>query len=192
MAVLSLRNSILSFLIVLALGLSSWSIFITKQPRLDISAGANLRPDAFMENVSAIIINSQGNPSLKIESPKMVHYPNHDTTAIDTPHITMYRQSPEPWYINSDYAKATQGLDQLFFWSNVIIRHLTDTANPATTMTTATLTVFPDKQIAQTSDNVTLIQPDTTVHGVGMLANLHDGTVQLLSQARGEYVPNRS
>jgi lipopolysaccharide export system protein LptC len=189
MAVLSLKNAAISFLMVLALVLGGWSILINKHAETRLTDAAH-RPDAVMENVVATIINQAGNPSLKIESPKMTHYAANDTTDIETPRITIYRQSPEPWYIHSTYAKATQGLDQIYFWDNVIIHHISDVSNPATTMTTTTLTVFPDKQIAQTNDHVILTQPDTTIHGTGMLANLNDGTIQLLSQARGEYVPN--
>ena len=188
---LSLKNVIISFLMLFTISLSLWSVFGSKHPTL-LSVDATHRPDAFMENVVALIIDKEGNPSLKVESPKMVHYADNDTTDIDTPLITLYRQSPEPWYINSHFAKATQGLDKIYFWDNVVIHHLNDSANPATTMTTTTLTVFPDKQIAQTDDNVTVVQPSTTIHGLGMQANLNEGTIQLLSQARGEYVPGAS
>ncbi len=188
---LSLKNSIISFLMILTLGLSLWSILGSKRPEI-IATHAAHRPDAFMENVVATIINKEGNPSLKVEAPKMVHYADNDTTDIETPHITLYRESPEPWSIDSRHAKATQGLDKIYFWENVVVHHINDSANPTTTMTTATLTVFPNKQIAQTDDNVTVIQPSTTIHGLGMLANLHEGTVQLLSKAQGEYLPNAS
>lgn len=180
----------ISFLGVLALGLSGWSIFIAKQSHLSVLTDASHRPDAFMEDVIAIIINKEGNPSLKIEAPKMIHYADNDRTDITTPHVMLYRQSPEPWHINSNYAKATQGLSEVFFWDHVVIHHVSDIANPTTQMTTATLTVFPEQQIAKTNDTITVIQPNTTIHGVGMLANLNDGTVQLFSQARGEYVPS--
>ncbi|MCE3238316.1 MAG: lptC [Gammaproteobacteria bacterium] len=182
----------ISFLFILALGLSILSVFIAKHSHSTSLRDANHRPDAFMEDVVAIIINKQGNPSLRIESPKMVHYADNDTTDITTPHLMLYRQSPEPWHINSNYAKATQGLTEVFFWNHVVIHHLQDVANPTTDMTTSTLTVFPDQQIAKTDDTITVVQPNTTIHGVGMLANLNDGTVQLFSQARGEYVPGAS
>ncbi len=188
---LSLKNLIISFLLILTLGLSLWSILDSKRPEI-MTTHSTQRPDAFMENVVATIINNDGMPSLKVEAPKMVHYIENDTTDILTPHITLYRESPEPWSIDSRHAKATQGLDKIYFWEDVVIHHVNDSANPTTTMTTATLTVFPNKQIAQTNDNVTVIQPSTTIHGLGMLANLHEGTVQLLSKAQGEYIPNAS
>lgn len=188
---LSLKNAIISFLMILTLGLSLWSVLGSTRTETT-STQSTHRPDAFMENVVATIINKEGNPSLKVEAPKMVHYADNDTTDIETPHITLYRESPEPWSIDSHYAKATQGLDKIFFWENVVIHHVNDTVNPTTTMTTATLTVFPNKQIAQTNDSVTVTQPSTTIHGLGMLANLNEGTVQLLSKAQGEYTPNAS
>lgn len=189
---LSLKNSIISFLMILTVGWCLWSIFDSKRAMTSTATEeATTRPDAFMENVVATIINDEGKPTLKVEAPKMVHFPD-DTTSIETPHITLYRESPEPWSIDSHFAKATQGLDKIYFWENVVIHHANDSANPTTTMTTSTLTVFPDKQIAQTDDNVTVVQPSTTIHGLGMMANLQEGTVQLLSKAQGEYIPNAS
>jgi lipopolysaccharide export system protein LptC len=142
-----------------------------------------------MENVIATIINKEGDPSLQIKSPKMIHYPENDTTHIETPHITIFRQSPEPWIVNSDFAKASKGIQQIDFWSNVVIHHEHDIKAPITTMTTTSLTVFPSEKIAQTEDAIVLTQPDTTIHAIGMYANLNEGYVKLLSAARGEYVP---
>lgn len=189
---LTLRRSIIGFLLVSAAISSGWSIFISKEPTPSITTSSAKKPDAFMENVVAIITNKEGKPSLKIETPKMVHYASDDTTEITAPHVTVYRQTPNPWYINSDFAKASQGIAQIIFWDHVVIHHPDDKVNPDTTMLTPSLTIFPDKQIAKTNEAVTLTQPDTTIHAIGMLANLDNGTVKLMSQARTEYAPPSS
>lgn len=187
---LTLKNTFTSFLLILAVGLTSWSILLGKKSDALKPTNSPNEPDAYMENVNATILNKEGLPSMKIESPKMIHYADNDTTRISQPHITVYRQSPEPWYINSDFARATQGVDQILFWSNVVIHHAKDIDNPTTTMTTTSLTVFPNRQLASTDEAITVTQPDATVHAIGMLANMNDGTVKLLSNARGEYVPS--
>lgn len=179
----------ITLLLILAAGLSSWSILISKKAHITPSGKAT-EPDAFIEKVTATIINKEGVRSLLIESPRMVHYAENDTTLIETPHVTIYRDTPEPWHVNSDYAKATQGTNKIFFWSNVVIHHPYDESTPITTFKTNTLTVFPQQKIAQTDDEVILVQPETIVHAVGMTANLNDGEIKLLSQARGEYVPS--
>lgn len=190
MLVLTLKNTLISTLLIFAVGLSSWSILIGKKSDALKPTNSTKEPDAYMEEVIATIFNKQGTPSMKIETPKMVHYADNDTTNIAKPHITVYRQSPEPWYINSNFAKATQGIDQILFWDNVIIHHAHDIDNPTTTMTTTSLTVFPNEQLAKTDEAITVTQPDSTLKAVGMFANMNDGTVKLLSQARGEYVPS--
>jgi lipopolysaccharide export system protein LptC len=188
--VFTLKNTLITLLLILSIGLSSWSILIGKKSDALAPTNSSKEPDAYMENVVATILNKQGIPSMKIETPKMVHYADNDMTNISKPHITVYRQSPEPWYINSDFAKATSGVEQILFWDNVVIHHAEDTDNPTTTMTTTLLTVFPNKQLAKTNQPVTVTQPNSILHAIGMLANMNDGTIKLLSNARGEYVPS--
>jgi lipopolysaccharide export system protein LptC len=187
----SLKNITISSLLLLAGGLSVWSILFSQpSSSTSVNRAAN-RPDAFMEEVVATVIGKEGKPILKVVSPKMVHYPENDSTDITTPQITVYRkESVNPWFINSTYAKATQGTDKILFWDNVVIHHPSDKDTPNTTMKTNSLTVFPGKLIAQTDDAIQINQPASTIHAIGMLANLNDGTVKLLSQAREEYVPN--
>lgn len=177
-----------SLLLILAVGLSSWSILISKKKPVYIPKDSGV-PDAYMEQVTATIIDKTGMQILKIESPKMVHYTKDDTTDIETPHITFFRQSPEPWHINSDFAKATQGIEEILFWSRVVIHHAQDIATNTTTMKTESLTVLPNKKIASTKDAVLITQPDTTIQAVGMWANLNDGVVKLLTDTKGEYAP---
>ncbi len=190
MAFFSLKNSTFILLLLIAMALSGWSIMLSKQSLLATTEDDATLPDAYMDNIVATIMNKQGKPSLKIEAPKMVHFVGNDTTYITHPRVTVYRQSPAPWYINSDSAQALNGLEQVIFTNNVVIYHPADTENPHTTMETASLTIFPDKQQAKTDNAVIIKQPDAVVHAVGMLADLNNGTIKLLSQAKGDYVPN--
>lgn len=187
---MTVRNTLISLLLILSIGLSVWSILVSNDTKLHHNTIDPHSPDAYMEGVSAVIMNKQGTPSFKISTPKMVHYANDDTTDIEAPAVTVYRNTPSPWYINSDHAKATQGVSEILFWSNVVIHHPADKENPATTMQTTMLTIFPEKQTAETAQPVTIKQPDTTVHATGMLADMNNGTVKLLSEAKGEYVPS--
>jgi lipopolysaccharide export system protein LptC len=185
---LTLKNIVITILLILATAFSAWSIIISHPGKLDFQNDPK-QIDSYMEEVQATTYNKQGQPALKITTPKMVHYPENNTTYITTPRVVIYRQSPQPWFVDSDYAKATNGMDSILFWSNVNIHHLADPENPNTTLRTNTLTIFPNQQIAQTNEAVTFVQPNTTVHAVGMLANLDVGTVKLLSQTQGEYDP---
>jgi lipopolysaccharide export system protein LptC len=186
---LTLKNAAIFVLLLLATAFSAWSIMLS-HPAQPINQNDPKQIDSYMEDVLAMTYNKQGQPSLRITTPKMVHYPENNATYITTPRVVIYRQSPQPWYVDADYAKASNGMDSILFWSNVNIHHLSDAENPDTSLRTNTLTIYPDQQIAQTNESVTFVQPDTTVHAIGMLANLDVGTVKLLSQTQGEYDPS--
>lgn len=184
------RYFIISILTLAVLGLSSYITWLSLRPQSSISIRRTLQADAIMENISAVIMDKQGKPSMKIVSPRMIHYAADDTSHLLEPELTLYRKSPKPWFIRAKYAKASQGIEQVHFWDNVTIHHAADESNPATMIKTPTLTVHPNKQIALTRDLITLIQPNLVVKAEGMHADMNTGDIKLISNARGEYVPN--
>ncbi len=186
---MTLKNAMICLLLIIAISLSTWSILVSTQSKPHLQVENSNLPDAVMENVVALILNKEGTPSLKVTTPKMTHYASNDATEIEKPIVTVYRHSPNPWHISSNYAKASKGISEILFWDHVVLHHLEDKENPTTTMSTDTLTIFPDKQTAQTDQAITIKQPDTIVHAIGMLANMNNGTIELLSKAEGEYAP---
>lgn len=191
MITMTYKNSIISLIMILAVGVAAWTTLLSYYPK-NISNHANNSslPDAFMEDVTSIIMDKEGKPKLKLVTPKMIHFIENDTTQLISPKLTIYRQSPEPWYVTSKYAKATQGTENVDFWDNVLIHHSGDANNPETSIKTPTLTVHPNKNTAETTDLITLIQPNLVVKAIGMHADMDSGDIKLISQARGEYVPN--
>lgn len=175
---------------IIILGFATWTTLLSFRSQTTMPSPTALLPDAFMEDVNALIMDKQGKPNMKIVTPKLIHYAESDTTRFTMPQLTLYRKSPQPWYITSQYAKATQGTENVDFWENVVIQHAADQNNPSTVIKTTTLTVYPNKKMAETNRFITLIQPNIVVNAVGMLANMNTGEIKLLSQARGEYAPD--
>jgi len=184
------KYSIISIITMIIVGVTTSMAYFFYHPQNTIPAPTVELADAIMENVSALIMDKQGKPSMKIVSPKMIHFALHDTTQLIEPELTLYRKSPKPWYIKAKYARATEGIDNINFSENVTLHHAADQNNPVTLIKTATLTVQPNKQIALTNDLITLIQPGLTVKSTGMHADMNTGDIKLLSSARGEYVPS--
>lgn len=183
---LSTRNLLFSNLLVLALILTGWSIYLTYDKKAT-SMNAAGNPDAFMEDVAATVIDSEGSPVLKITASKMVHYAQNDSTDIVNPWVTLYRKTLQPWQLMAKHAKSLQGTKQIILWDNVTVNHPGDEQNQKTTLHTPTLIVYPSQQIAMTQDPVIITQPNTIIHAVGLSANLATGAVKLLSEAKGEF-----
>ncbi len=184
------KNIIITLSLLIITGLAVWTTLLSFHPPAIVTVNNN-SPDAFMEDVVALIMDKQGKPHMKIVTPKLVHYPEKDTTQLTSPELTLYRNSLEPWFIKSRFATATDGTDYIHFWDNVTIHHAADENNAATFIKTTTLTVFPNKKLAETNQLITLIQPNLLVKSLGMKANMNTGDIKLLSEARGEYVTDQ-
>lgn len=184
------KNALISIVISLIVGMAAFTTLSYHPQNNTAEEDEAQLPDAFMEDVHAIVMDKQGKPSMKIVTPKLVHYAEDDSTQFITPQLTLFRKSPQPWYITSKSGRATDGIDNIDFWDNVVIQHAADISSPATLIKTITLTVHPNKQTAETTAAIQLIQPNTVITATGMYADMNSGDIRLLSQARGEYVPN--
>lgn len=183
------KNMFISLFITAIIILAAWTT-LSYHPRSGQSPSSSLLPDAYMEDVVAVIMDKQGKPHLKIETSKMVHFNENDTSELTEPQLTIYRKSPQPWFITSKSARATQGIDRIDFWEDVTIHHSADIASPATVIKTPSLAVFIKDQTAKTNEFITLVQPNIVIKALGMVADMNAGNIKLLSQARGEYAPS--
>src|SRR5207237_1013273 len=126
------KYTLISLLMLAIVGATTWTAYLSFKPAIVNASITKKTPDAYMENVVAIIMDKQGKPSMKIITPKMVHYNSNDTTSLVSPELTLYRKSPKPWYITADHATAIDGIENVNFWANVKIHHPADENNPAT------------------------------------------------------------
>ncbi len=181
---------VLLVLTLSAVLLAAWLTFFRYHNSDPVAITPSTLPDAYMEEVEAVLYDKQGKPKMKIVSPKMMYYSKDDKTLLTMPQLTLYRKSPQPWYISAKTAEAFDGTEHVYFKENVTIQHAADLNNPATVIKTTTLLVHPTTQIAETNDPITLIQPNVVVKGTGMHADINNGDIKLLSDARGEYVPS--
>lgn len=184
------KNTIIGLSLTAIFGFAVWTTLLSYRPHDDKVVKTATLPDGYMEGVTALILDKQGKPSMKIITPKMVHYAEGDTSHLTSPHLTLYRKSPQPWYISSKFAKASDGAENVDFWDDVHIHHAADINSPSTVIQTTKLTVHPNKKTAETVDLITMTQPNIVVKATGMFADMNTGDIQLLSEARGEYVPS--
>ncbi len=176
--------------LILFFGLIASIALLSYQSPAPIVAESRGLPDAYLENVTARFMDAQGRLHVKIVTPEMLHYATDDMTQLTLPAITFYRKSPQPWYITAQHATALHGMKWVEFSDDVIIHRAADGTNPATLIKTPRLLVHPKEHVAETADPITMLQPGLKVSATGMHADMSNGNIKLLSQSRGEYVPD--
>ncbi len=143
--------------------------------------------DSFMTNVHGIKLDKLGNPHSELYSPNMKHYLKNDTTIAVKPKFIFYSKDGPPWHVKADHGKATNGDKLIYLWGNVYMRQLPGPGSHDATITTTSATLYPDRSYAETDQPVTVRQPGSIMHGVGMQANLKKGTIKILSKTKGMY-----
>ena len=103
--------------------------------------------------------------------------------------MIMINKSGKRWNTTAKFGRSFFGDKKIWLWNHVVIHQTNKAGGDPTTMKTVFLTIFPHQQFAETNKPVVIIQPGTIVNSVGLRAHMQQGTIRLLSHARGEYVP---
>jgi lipopolysaccharide export system protein LptC len=173
----------LACMLLLSIGL----IFQFSHTDSNNSSNQATHPDTFIIQATYIHLDPTGHVQSKFSTPQVVHYAKNNRSEFSSPHIVIYDQERRPWVINAAHGQSLFGTQQIKLWGNVKVQHLTLQQQSDLTLLTSTLKYFPEQQLAQTDQPVTIIQPGMVVNSVGLKADLKSAAVQLLSNVRARY-----
>lgn len=117
-------------------------------------------------------------------SDKLEHLKSTDITLLSNPDLLLYRGTELPWHVQSLRAEVAPQGSQVELIDSVRIAR-TDAKGRPTILTTSRLTVFPDKEYAQTEQAVRIEAANGVTTAQGMKTYLNDGRMLLLSNVRG-------
>lgn len=184
------RHQIWLWLLILTLTIMGGFVIIESVQNDETEQTLIAHPDGYMTNATYQDYNSQGELHALLNTPKMTHYPDNDTTQFLAPDVMMYTSQQVPWHITAEHGQSKQGTEKVLLWGNVIIHQPYRPGFPETTIKTSQITVYPDEQYAHTKKAVTIKRPGSTTDAIGLDADFKTGIFKLLSNSRGRYEPN--
>lgn len=180
--------SILLTLTFVAMGTWLWLEW-ERRPPVTVSAVSQLNePDSFFRDFVATRMDSTGHPLHRIEAQRLDHYPRTDTAEVVSPQVTIFRQGEAPWLASARRGLIETKTERLILIGDVVMQHQS-VHNHTLEVRTSNLLLATIEQFAQTDEKVDVIHSLTTVHGVGLRADLRDGRYSLLDQVVGNYLP---
>tara|TARA_R110000796_G_scaffold241303_3_gene362792 strand:- start:13576 stop:14163 length:588 start_codon:yes stop_codon:yes gene_type:complete len=145
------------------------------------------QPDFFMENNRILMLNGQGTPAYELTSARATHQSSDDATLLEKPRLIFYRgDTAEPWLLEAEHGVVTENGDRVELTDNVLLQSQ-DPTQARRRMTTQALTLFPDRDYAETAQSVRIEDADNVTTAVGMHVYLNDGRLELLSTVRGQH-----
>ncbi len=149
-------------------------------------AGNDNAIDFYVINATTVQYQVDGKLHYEMTSDKLEHVKSSDITLLTSPFLHLYRGTELPWKVSSVRAEvAPQGKEVELIDSVRVER--TDAKGRPTILTTSRLTVFPDKEYAQTEQAVRIVAANGVTTAQGMKAYLNDGRMLLLSNVRGQH-----
>ncbi|MCD8524311.1 MAG: LPS export ABC transporter periplasmic protein LptC [Gammaproteobacteria bacterium] len=148
--------------------------------------------DAFAIDVTLTRFSHEGKKQYELFSPRLNHYKKNNETYATSPRLYLYTPEQESWLITAQYALAFQGRKTISFVENVNVSGSGTNSHKNTQLLTEKMTYIPEKNSAETAESVTIVQPGSIIHAVGMGVNFSTGKINLLSKINGAYHPNEA
>ncbi len=147
-------------------------------------------PDFIVQGYTVKKLGDDGKLRNLLLGDTMTHYPDDDSTEVVRPRMT-YFGGPRPLNLRSKTASVSKDgkvvtlKDEVYGWRDA------SASNPAVSLSTTVLTVYPDDDIANTQAPVTITHGKSVLHGTGMDLDNKLHILTLKSQVRGVIQPRK-
>lgn len=175
-------------LVGLLAGLSYW-LDLTSRPQ-ETGTDGKLRhdPDYIIERFEVRRFDPQGALQHTLRADRMAHYPDDDSTMIQSPHLTYHRAPPT--LVSAREAQVDGKGKHVQLIGDVMVTRAAQSGKPATVLTTERLDAFPDEETASTDVPVTITQGRSRVAGSGLAVNNATALYTLEGPVRGIFHRN--
>ena len=158
------------------------------QPPASKSEGATRHdPDFIVDKVSAIRTAADGGIKHTLFAEKMIHYPDDDSTYLQSPKLVSYASGKAPITITSREALMSKDGENVYFQDDVHVTRAPYDDKSELAMQTSYLHVIPNDNIAQTDRPVVITDANTVVNAIGLELNGGTRILKLKSRVRGIY-----
>lgn len=142
--------------------------------------------DYYAINAHSVQFLPDGKLQYEMTADKVEHLKASEVTLLTKPDLQMYRGTTFPWHVQSERGEVNPDGTEVELIDSVRVAR-TDEQDRTTLITSSRMTVFPQKQYAQTEQDVRIDGAGGVTTGKGMKAYLKDGRMDLLSNVRGQY-----
>jgi lipopolysaccharide export system protein LptC len=181
-------KGIFSLVILAALAiLSGWLLITVKSTLYEADKNTSI-PPLYMDNFQATRMNIQGIREYTLTANHLVQLPGEQGTRVEQPKIAMFQNGQiREWLLSAEHAWIAPDNQLIRLEQGVSLsRPLTSGKRPVV-ITSRVLLIYPDQDLAETTEAVHAETPGGVVDAVGLKARLNEEQLELLSDVRGSY-----
>ncbi len=173
---------------IVVLGLITTALYNRAKP-LQKDASAALPATTTILDFNAVELTNAGQLQRQLSTPQLVHHAASSKKKLQNPIIHLTRNK-QPWTITADHAISNHDDSKIILKGHVHIKQYKNNLK-ISELQTSRLNYYPKTQKVETDQAITYLSQGMTIHSKGLRADLHEETMELVSNARGTYVPNK-
>jgi lipopolysaccharide export system protein LptC len=172
----------------LLVGLTMWLNTLVQPAGSRADGTLRHDPDLIVENFKARKLGEDGRVLYTLDARKMVHYPDDDSSLLETLNLDAYKPRQPRVNITAEKGRLEKGGDSVYLEGNVVVkRDAAERVEPLTIFTDRLL-VLPDEGIARTASEVVMQSPSGRTTAAGLELNNTERTLKL-DRVRSTYKP---
>lgn len=185
---MSWRGILALVLLVIAI-VTGWSAWRDRDDDA-LVATTEIRSDYVLHDFEMIVLGDDGQESFSLRAPFLEQEPGQRTILVETPLFLLPTSDGGHWEGRSRTAWVSDSHNEVQLRDDVVFTSPEGHARP-TTLTTTRLNVYPYEDRAGSEELVTVVQPGTTMSGVGLEVDMRANRFTFLSNVRQRYEPTR-
>jgi lipopolysaccharide export system protein LptC len=116
-------------------------------------------PDLIIENFTAKALGPNGEAQYTVKAAKMLHYPDDDSSLLETVVLTALHQNLPPIVAVAPRGRLVAGADEVIMEGGVVVTSEKNEKYEPLRLSTPTLNFYPDKSIVRSTNGVRLDSP---------------------------------
>lgn len=142
--------------------------------------------DFYVENARSVQFLADGSLHYRLRAEHLEHLQDSDITRLTRPELRLHRGSDYPWHVRSERGEVSPGGVQVELIDAVRVAR-TDAKGRPTVLTTSRLSVFPEREYAETAEPVRIEAANGVTTASGLQAYFDESRMLLKSNVRGQH-----
>jgi LPS export ABC transporter protein LptC len=139
----------------------------------------------FINKFKMVETNADGNISWTMQGDRLEKFPNSPRSEVINPIMNVNSTETEKWIISAKHALDPDSLfNSIYLTEDVVFNKYDKNNNSEVNIITTEAAVYPDAEIIETTQFATIITPDSKTTGNGLIADMKNGQIKILSNAK--------
>ena len=139
----------------------------------------------FLNDFSMMETNKDGVRDWKLDGKRLEKYPQSERSEVFSPFMKIFNQDKSYWVITASHALDPNSLfESIYLTGNVVFNKVGLNNSNEVRINTERAIIYPSREFIETDEFAKITTPTSETTGNGVIANIKEGYVEILSNAK--------